>query len=427
MARKQIMEGIRVADFSWVGVGPMAARALAEHGATVIRVESHKNPDSLRLAFPFKDGIPGINRSGFGAFANTNKFSMSVDLSKPKGKEVALRLIKWADIVTESYTPGTMAKFGLDYDSVKKVKQNVIYFSTTQQGQSGPHRKVAGYGIQGAAGAGFCNIAGWPDREPISVHGAYTDFISPWYLLVPLIGALIRLHKTGKGMYLDQSQYESAIHFLEPAILDYTVNGRVASQKGNRHQAAAPHNAYPCMGKDRWVAIAVCSDEQWRALCRVMGKSELATDPRFDTIKARKGKEEELDAIIGEWTKGYTAEEVMLLMQGAGVPSGVVSTPQDLFEDPQLKHRKHFVRLNHREIGLMAFRAPAFKLSKTPSKLVRPAPCLGEHNEFVYKEILKYSDEEIANMLGEGVITTEYDAPAVVRPKEPSPAKAKKD
>lgn len=428
MARKQIMEGIRVADFSWVGVGPMAARALAEHGATVIRVESHRNPDSLRLAFPFKDGIPGINRSGFGAFSNTNKFSMSLDLTKPKGKEAAMRLIKWADIVTESFTPGIMAKFDLDYESAKKIKPNIIYFSTTQQGQTGPYKKMAGYGIQGAAGAGFCQIAGWPDREPISVHGAYTDFISPMYLLVPLIGALIRLRKTGKGIYLDQSQYESAIHFLEPAILDYTVNGRVAGQTGNRHQAAVPHNAYPCKGHDRWVAIAVHTGEQWQALCRIMGKPELANDPEFTTFTVRKENEEELDTLIGKWTKDYLAEEVMLLMQGADVPAGVVSTPQDLFKDPQLKHRKHFVRLNHSEIGPMAYRAPAYKLSKTPSKLIRPAPCLGEHNEFVYKEILGYSDKDIADMLAEGVITTEYDAPKVVRPKEPPAAtKAKED
>lgn len=362
---------------------------------------------------------PGINRSGFGVLAHTNKFSMSVDLAKPKGREVALRLIKWADVLTESYTPGTMTKLGLDYESVCKIKPDIIYYSTTQQGQSGPDATIPGYGTQGAAGAGFYHIAGWPDREPISVYAAYTDTISPWYLVVPLIGALLRRRKTGKGMYLDQSQYEASIHFLEPAILDYTINGRVASRMGNRHPAAVPHNAYPCMGNDRWVAIAVHKDEEWQALCRVMGRPELAEDPRFATFLARKENEEELDEFIGTWTANYRAEEIMGLMQGAGVPAGVVCTCQNLFEDPQLKHRKHFVRLNHREIGPMAYRAPAYKLSKSPSQLVRPGPCLGEHNEFVYKEILGYSDEEMADMLVEGVITTEYDAPALVRPKEP--------
>lgn len=417
MEIQQVMEGIKVADFSWVGVGPMVARELAEHGATVIRVESHRNPDSLRLAFPFKDGIPGINRSGFGTLANTNKLGMSVDLNMPKGREVALRLIKWADIVTESFTPGIMAKFGLDYESVRKVKPDIIYYSTNQQGQWGPHAKIPGYGIQGAAGAGFCYIAGWPDRAPIMVHGAYTDFISPWYLLVPLIGALIRRRKTGEGMYLDQSQYESSIHFLEPAILDYVVNGRIATRMGNRHPTAVPHNAYPCKGKDRWIAIAVHTEDEWESLCHVMGRPELVRDPRFENIVSRKENEEELDSIVSEWTRDFFPREIMYLLQGAGVPAGVVCSSMDLFDDPQLNHRRHYVRLRHREIGPMAFRAPAYRLSKSPARLFRAAPCLGEHNDFVYREILGYSDDEIAEMLAEGVITTEYDAPAVVRPR----------
>jgi len=430
MATKQVMEGVKVADFAWVGVGPQVSRALAEHGATVIRVESFRNPDPMRFAFPFKDGIPGINRSGFGAVFQTNKFGMSVDLAKPKGKEVALRLIKWADIVTESYTAGTMARFGLDYESVKKIKPDIIYYSSTQQGQYGPYARIPGMGQQGAAGAGFNYITGWPDRGPIIVSGAYTDFISPWYLVVALVGALIRRRKTGRGLYLDHSQYEAAIHFLEPAILDYTANGRVAGGLGNRHPAAVPHNAYPCLsfsgkdlGHDRWVAIAVHSDGEWQAFCRVLGRPAWTHDPRFATFQGRRENEEELDALIGEWTKDYLAEEVMLLLQRAGVAAGVASTIQDLFEDPQLRHRNHFVRLNHKEIGPMAYRASAYKLSRTPSRLVRPAPCLGEHNEFVYKQILGYSDDEVADMLAEGVITTEHDAPALARPKGPSSAK----
>jgi benzylsuccinate CoA-transferase BbsF subunit len=417
MNLEEVMKGIKVADFSWVGVGPMVARELAEHGATVIRVESHRNPDSLRLAFPFKDGVPGINRSAFGAFANTNKFSMSVDLNTEKGREVAIRLIKWADIVTESFTPGVMAKYGLDYESVKKIKPDIIYYSTNQLGQWGPYAKIPGYGIQGAAGAGFCYITGWPDRDPVMVHGAYTDFISPWYLLVPLIGALIRKRKTGDGMYLDQSQYESSIHFLEPAILDYTVNGRVATRMGNRCPYAAPHNAYPCKGKDRWIAIAVHKEEEWESLCKIMGRPELARDPKFENIQARKENEEELDSLISDWTRNYFPRELMYLLQMGGVPAGVVCNSLDLFDDPQLNHRRHYVRLTHTEIGPMAFRAPAYRLSKSPSRLIRGAPCLGEHNDFVYREILGYSDDEISEMLAEGVITTEYDAPSVVRPR----------
>jgi len=349
---KQIMEGVKIADFAWLGVGPLVARELAEHGAIVIRVETHKNPDSMRLAFPFKDGKPGINRSGFGAFANTNKLSISVDLKKPKGKEVALRLIKWADIVTESFTPGTMAKFGLDYESIKKIKPEIIYYSTSLHGQYGPHARTPGYGVQAAAGIGFFHISGWPDRAPIAVFGAYTDFVAPWFLIVPLIGALIRRRKTGQGMYLYQSQAEAAIHFLEPAVLDDTANERTTGRSGNRHPAAVPHNAYPCEGDDRWVAIAVHTDEEWQALCRVMGNSKLADDLRFKSFLSRKENEKELDAIIGKWTENYLTKEVMLLLQNAGVPAGIVSSSQDLFEDPQIRHRNHYVRMAHKEIGL---------------------------------------------------------------------------
>jgi benzylsuccinate CoA-transferase BbsF subunit len=219
-------------------------------------------------------------------------------------------------------------------------------------------------------------------------------------------------------MYLDHSQYEAAIHFLEPAFLDYKVNGRVAGRMGNRHTAAVPHNAYPCMGRDRWVAIAIATDAEWQAFCKVIGRPEWTEDLRFATFMGRKQHEDELDRLVGEWTKDYLAEEVMLLLQKASIAAGVTSTCQDLFEDPQLRHRQHFVRLNHKEIGSMAYRAPAYRMSKTPAQLVRPAPCLGEHNEFVYEQVLGYSDDEVANMLAEGIITTEHDAPAVVRPKE---------
>jgi len=407
MDPNQVMEGVKVADFSWVGVGPIVSRALAEHGATVIHVESHESPDPVRLGFPFKDGVPGINRSALAAGLNTNKFGMSLNLKKDKGKEAALRLIRWADMVTESYSPGTMAKFGLDYESVKQVKENIIYYSTTQHGQYGPLSNVPGYGFQGAAASGFCNLAGWRDREPIIVYGAYTDFIAPWYLLVALIGALIRLRRTGQGMYLDQSQCEAAIHFLEPAVLGYTINGRVLERNGNRLDFMAPHNAYPCKGKDRWIAIAVQTDEEWEKLCDAMDKPDLANDQRFATLQNRKKNEIELDAILGKLTSDYLAEELMILLQSYGIAAGVVQNSKGVLSDPQLKHRNHFVELKHSEIGDMVYRTAAYKLSWTPARLVRPGPCLGEHNEFVYKKILGYSDAEFEEMIVEGVITKE--------------------
>jgi len=414
---KQVFEGVKVCDFAWVGVGPQVSRELAEHGALVVRVESHRNPDSLRTFAPFKDGVPGIDRSGFGAAYNANKYSMSLDLNMPRGREIAKKLVQWADIVTESFTPGTMAKWGLDYEGCKEIKPDIIYFSTCQMGQKGPLAQFGGYGTFGVTYAGYASLLGLPDREPLPIYNNYSDFIAPWYLTMAVIGALLYRRKTGQGMYLDQAQMEAGVTFLGPLVLDYVVNGRVAHRMGNRDPYMAPHGAYPCRGEDRWVAIAITNESQWQHFCYVIGKSEWLTDPRFSTILARKVNEDELDRLIVEWTKNYPAEEVMRVMQVAGVPAGVVETAEDLFADPQLKHREHFRFLEHTVIGLHAYNSPAYRLSKTPNRIWKAAPCLGEDNEYVYKQILGLSDDEIAELLIDGVITTEGDVPEVLRGK----------
>ena len=265
MQRKEVFAGIKVADFSWVGVGPQVARELAEHGATVIHVESHRHPDTLRVSSPFRDNRPGIDRSAFGTTMNTNKYGMSLDLTKPEARQVTARLVQWADIVADSMTPGSMRKLGLDYEACKKIKPDIIYYSTCQMGQYGPYARFGGYGPQAAGAAGFMSLCGWPDRDPALVYGAYTDFITPWFLATNLIGALLYRRKTGKGMYLDQSQLESAANFIGPSLLDYVANGRIAGRQGNRDPYAAPHGVYPCRGAGRWVAIAVFTEEEWRA------------------------------------------------------------------------------------------------------------------------------------------------------------------
>ena len=409
---KQIFEGIKVADFAWVGVGVQPSRELAEHGATVVRVECHKYPDTLRTIPPFKDWQSGIDRSAFGMAYNTNKYGISLDLNTPKGPEVAKRLVSWADIVTDGMTPGTMAKWGLDYESCKKIKPDIIYYSTCQMGQKGPYSKFGGFGMVGTAYAGYCYLLGWPDKDPLSLFNNYSDFVAPWYLTCTVILALLHRRKTGKGIYLDQAQVEAGVTFLAPVMLDYIVNGRIANRMGNRDPHMAPHGVYPCLGDDRWVAIAVSTQEEWEDFCCVLGNPEWTGDPKFSTFLGRKQNDEELDNLIGGWTKDYPAEQTMAMMQDAGVPAGVVETAEDLFNDPQLKHRDHFKFLEHKVIGPMAFNAPAYRLSKTPNHIWKAGPCLGEDNEYVYKDILGYTDDEIADMLIEGVITTETDAPA---------------
>jgi len=417
MKSKQIFEGVKVADFTWVGVGPQVGRELAEHGATVVHVESHRRPCTLRVGAPYKDGIPGIDRSAFGMAFNTQKYGMSLDLTKPKGLEVARKLIMWADLMGEAFTPGTMKRLGLDYESVREFKPDIIYFSTSQQGQGGPWEKFGGYGSFAAAMGGYSHITGWPDRVPLSIFNNYTDFISPWYLTIAVVLALEHRRRTGEGTYIDQGQVEAGVNFIGPALIDYAVNGRTAGRMGNRDPYMAPHSAYPCSGDDRWVDIAVGSDKEWQAFCKAIGEPDWTHEPKFATFQGRKENEDELDCLVAEWTKDYLDREVMLQMQSHGVAAGVAQTSPDLFQDPQLKHRQHFRVLNHTVIGSHAYNAPAYILSKTPNDIHRAAPCLGEHNDFVYKEILGYSDEEVTQFLLDNVITTEHDVPDILRKK----------
>jgi benzylsuccinate CoA-transferase BbsF subunit len=334
---------------------------------------------------------------------------MSLNLSKPGGQQVARRLIKWADILIEAMTPGSMKRLGLDYESARKIRPDIIYVSTCMHGQYGPDASQPGYGVQAPALAGYYEVTGWPDRPPVQIYMAYTDAITPLYLVCAILVALDWRSKTSKGLYIDQAAVEAAITFLGPALLDYTVNRRIATRIGNRDPYAAPHSCYRCLGDDRWCVIVVQSDEQWNAFCRAIGKPEWSRDPKFATLLGRKENEEELNILIEKWTRNYLPEEVMFILQGAGVPAAVVQNPQDIYEDPQLKHRHHFEVLEHKVIGPMSFHSPAYRLSKTPCNLFKAGPTLGEDNEYVYKQILGYSDDEIADFIIHGVITTEAD------------------
>ncbi|MFC1971569.1 CaiB/BaiF CoA transferase family protein, partial [Chloroflexota bacterium] len=380
---------------------------------TVVRVESHRRPDLLRILLPFKDYIPALDRGVLFPTANTNKYSVALDISKPEGKEIAKRLIVWGDIVTESFSPGTMKRMGLDYEEASKLNPDIIYFSTSSQGQYGPLASFAAYGAQSASLAGLALLCGHPEHDPVHVYGAYTDFLAPYYLAFALIGALNRRRKTGKGMYLDQSQVESGVTMIAPSVLDYTVNGRIARRMANRDPRAAPHGAYKCQGDDRWITIAVFSKDEWAGFCKTLGQPEWTSDSKFRNLAGRKENEDELDRLVAEWTIKYTAEQVMDLMQAQGVPAGIASTGEDLYNDPQLKHREHFVYLEHKVIGRHAYQNEAIRFSKSPPEFRKAGPCIGEDNEYIYKDILGLSDDDISNLLAEGTITTDLDTPTV--------------
>lgn len=412
MKGKAPLEGIKAIDLGWIGVEPVTMRYLADWGATVIRVESHKAVDTLRVGRPFKDNIAGVDRSAWFAQYNASKLGMTLDLSNPESKKVVVRLLKWTDIISSSFRGEALKKWGLDYDSVRKMKPNIIYFETGMLGHWGPNAAFRGYGGEATSLAGFVYPTGWPDRDPVPPAYAYSDFVNPPIGVAAIMAAMDYCRRTGKGVHLEQSQQECTIPLQVAALLDYSVNGRIAERNGNRDPLGAPHGAYACTGEDRWCTIAVFTEEEWKAFVRAIGSPAWAKQSKFATLADRKRNEDELDALVSAWTKSKSREEVVSILQSAGVAAGAVQDAKDLFEDPELKHRQHFQARKHGGIGVHNYDTFAFRLSKTPFQ-ISAGPCLGQHNEYVYKELLGFSDEEIAEFITKGVITTEKDLPQV--------------
>jgi benzylsuccinate CoA-transferase BbsF subunit len=399
------LTGVKIADFTWSVAGPLTVKFLADHGAEVIHVESSARPELLRVLPPFRDKKPGLNRSAYNACLNNNKYGLSLDMNHPRAKEVLQRLIHWADVVAENFSPGVMAKWSLSYEDLVRIKPDIIMFSTSQMGQTGPRAKIAAYGTQLVSLAGFTYLTGWPDRDPTGPYGPYTDTTIPHLGAAAIMTALIHRRRTGKGTHIDISQFETALNFISPILLDYAINHKVATRKGNRCFYSVPHGVYRCRGEDRWCAIAIFSDEEWGMLCQVMGRPELATVPRFASFQQRKENEDEIDCLISEWTAERLAEEVMDMLQKVGIAAGVAQTGKDLLEnDPQLAHRHFFWELEHKEIGKHRYEAPPFRLSKTPCELTTPGPCIGEHNEYVCKKILGFSDKEYNDLMADRVL-----------------------
>lgn len=402
--KKGVFDGLIITSFCWAIVGPLTMKFFADHGATVIRMETAKRPCTLRISTPYKDGEPGINRSGYFNHFSANMYSMSLNMDSPQALEIVKRLVSKSDVIMENFTPGVMEKWGLTYDELKKVKPEIIMLRQSGFGLWGPYAQQPAFGMILSAMAGLPNFIGEPDGIPLPVGvSPYTDCISPRFATAALIAALDYRNKTGKGQLLDLSQFETALYFIMPALLDSAVNGREPPRLGNSCPYAVPHGVYPCKGDDRWCTIAVHSDEQWTSFCRVIGKTEYIDDPRFNTLRNRKKHEDEINRLIGAWTINLTPEDVMDRMQAAGVPAGVVKNASEVFEDPQLRHRNLFWPVQHPDMGLFTHLGPSFGLSKTPAQAIMPSPRLGEHTEYVCTRILGMTDEEFVELVGAGV------------------------
>ncbi|MBT5773251.1 MAG: CoA transferase, partial [Dehalococcoidia bacterium] len=359
-------------------------------------------PDVLRLAQPAKDGIPGIDRSQFFADYNSSKLGLALNLATDEGRKIALRMIEWADVVVESFTPGTMAKLGLDPEAILAQRPDLIWYSTCLLGQTGPYATFAGFGQQGSAIAGIHGITGWPDRAPTGTWGAYTDMIAPHYGVAALASAILERQKTGLGQRLDMSQVEAAMHFMEPAFLDYTVNGRGTGSRGLDSDIACPHSTYRTRGVERFVAIACETDEQWEALCSVAPLDQFS---HLEGLKARLRSHEAIDEALAAWCADRDPFELEAELAAAGVPASVAQFATDLYEDPQVAHRGFFVTLDHAVMGPTPYDGLITRFSAKQEMLHKAAPALGEDTITVLTQFLGMSEDEIAVAAAAGALS----------------------
>lgn len=402
MTSTTALEGLLVVDLAWVVAGPAIGRALADYGATVVRVESRRRLDAARVIGPYLGGKPDPQRCGLYDTYNAGKLGLTLNLSVDAGKEVLWDLVRKADVMVESFAPGQLARWGFDWDRLHEVNPKLVLVSTSLMGQSGPLKSFAGFGNLGAAIAGYQALAGQEGELPIGPFGPYTDYVGPRFGLVALLAALEQRRSTGLGCWLDVSQAEAGVQFLAPAIAQTAATGVIAVANGNRDPQFAPNGVYPCVG-DEWVAIVARSDREWARAAETMGVQNDA-EPTWRTLAGRKGDEQRLDARVAQWTRSFTAGHVEEVLQRCGVPAHKVASSADLVGDPQLAARGHFVRLPHELGGESVFDASRFQLSETPARYERPAPHFGRDNEFVLADILGYGSEHIARLQEGGVL-----------------------
>lgn len=399
-----IFSGLKVADFTWAAAGPIVTKQLADNGATVIKVESHRHPDSIRLGGPFIDDKPGINRSGFFADFHSSKLGISVDMGHEEAARVITPLVRWADIVAESFRPGIMARWGLDYENLRKINPRLIMLSSSLYGADGSWASHPGYGAQGQALAGLHSLTGWPDRPPAVPKGAYTDAVSPRYGAAALVAALIHREKTGEGQHIELSQIETTVELLAPQLLQYQITGEVPRRSGNDKPEAMLHGVYPCRGDERWIAVEVEDREQWRAFVETLFRQDSRPDQPLGVEDPGLLDKAELDEAVAGVTRDWEAQELMAALRAAGVPAGIAYKASDLLSDEVLRARGHFWPLEHQEMGTLEYNGPAYRFEHTPPKLTRAAPMLGEHTEEVLQELLGFSQTEIGELRSLGVL-----------------------
>ncbi len=398
-----IFAGLKIVEFGAGAAAPLATRYFADQGATVIKIESRQRPDFLRTLRD--DGSGKLDSSLFFACLNPHKLSAGLNMKDPRAIALAKRLIGWADVVIENFAPGVMRKWGLDYETIGGECPGLIMISTCLWGQTGPERAYPGFGGQGSALAGFNYLTGWPDREPLGPFGTITDSISPRFGAVAIAAALLHRTRTGRGTYIDLSQVEAGVYGLTEWLLGYAATGQWFGRAGNRAPHAAPHGVFPCAGEDRWVALAVHDDTDWRRLVRAMGSPAWATTAELAVLDGRLRHVDHVEQRLAEWTAPQSADALAALLQAAGLDAAPVEDMQDLLKDPQLAERGHFTELTHPVVGRHVVEANGMRFSASPMQFTRPAPCLAADSEEVYCELLGLSKAEFEELAAGGVIS----------------------
>lgn len=399
------LRGLRIADFCWAGAGPFCTKMFSDFGAQVLKVESSTRVDPVRAGGPHKDGIAGINRSGYFASRNSGKYSVAINLKTDPGRQLALRLIAQSDVVTNNFGPGVMQRLGLGYDDARKVKPDIIHLSMPMYGQVGPLAALLGVGMTISAVTGLLWMTAYGSDDPVGPGTHYPDHVAnPYHAAFAILAALRHRRKTGRGMRIDLAQVESTANFMGPAIVEFESTGREPRQIGNRSLSDAPHNLFPCAGDDSWCAIAVEDDRQWLDLTVAMERPDLHADVSLRTATQRLQRVDVLEQAVSAWTKERSVSEVVRRLQEAGVPAAPVARPDDLLlRDEHLAARAFWQQVDHPEVGETTFTSPPYLVDGHRVKLRRP-PLMGEHTDQVLREVLGCSDGEIEQFREQGVL-----------------------
>ena len=409
------LEGIRVADFTWVWAGPYCTMQLAHLGADVIRIETRTRPCITRVLPPWPEGKPGgLNRSGYFNQYSQGKRSLTLNFKDPAANEVARKLVAKSDVVVNNFAHGVMDKMGFGYDVLRQIKPDIIMASLSGYGDTGPYADYVAYGPAQVPLSGLSSLTGYRDWPPMHSGFSYGDPNAGIHGAFAILAALFHRGKTGQGQYIDMSQWESSMVVLPEGIMDYTMNQHEPERLGNTDPMMSPHGIFKCLDRperiagnviDQWVAIVCADDVDWGRLARAIGRPELGDDPRFATLTARKAKEDQLEAAITLWTSTRRAAEVERVLQHAGIAAAVVADNMYLAdEDPHIKERDYFVYRDHPEVGKRQHCGMPWQLSRTATKVRAAAPTIGQHTDEILSELLGYDTDQIAKLRAQGAL-----------------------